>query len=66
MREADRVNRYKGQSKEVVRGGCSEEVKLEAFASGKEKEILCAEQTACARAQKMAISREGSCKIKWT
>lgn len=61
MREADRVNIYKGRSKEVVRGGFSEEVKLEAFTSGKEKEILCTEQTACARAQNMANSRDGSC-----
>lgn len=61
MREADRVNIHKGQRKEVVRGGFLEEVKLEAFTSGKEKEILYAEQTACARAQNMANSRDGSC-----
>lgn len=44
MREADRVDIYTGHIvKEVVKEGLTEEVKLEAFASGKEKEIFHAE-----------------------
>lgn len=62
MREADRVDIYTGHIvKEVVKEGLTEEVKLEAFASGKEKEIFHAERTVHAKTQNMAHLGNGRC-----
>lgn len=62
MREANRVDIYRGHIvKEVVREGLTEEVKLEAFASAKEKEIFYAERTVHTKTQNMAHLGNGTC-----
>lgn len=62
MREADRIDIYTGRRvNKVVREGLTEEVKLEAFTSGKEKEIFHAERTVHVKTQNMAHSGNGRC-----